>query len=40
VQLDCAFRQTSSVTASHAAVTGYTARIENMGLKLYMDIII
>jgi len=35
-----AFRQTPSVTASHATVTECAARIENMGHKLYVDIII
>lgn len=40
VQLDCAFRQTPSVTASHPVVTECAARIENMGHKLYVDIII
>jgi hypothetical protein len=39
-QLDCAFRHTPPVTASHALVTGCAAKIENMGHKLDMDIII
>jgi len=33
VQLDCAFRHTSSVTASHAAVTGFAARIVKHGTR-------